>query len=189
MALSPTSLSAGLQAARQRFAARARCAAAAAVGLVAVLVAGPCVATVYKCLRDDGQPFYQDGPCPPGRELRNFDVDPANVSVVPFTVPPTADKPRPAKPPKAARAPAAAGGAKSRKQAQPPGDAAQRRFLRPGMSEGEVIARVGPPDMTATRNRKSARWTYMPVPEDRDTITNITFENGRVAEVERKIIK
>jgi hypothetical protein len=29
----------------------------------------------------------------------------------------------------------------------------------------------------------------MPVPEDRDTITNLVLENGRVSDVERKVIK
>ena len=176
MALSPTLLSACLR--------PLRLGALPAIALV--LCGGPALATTYKCAQDDGQPFYQDAPCAAGRELRNFDVDPANVSVVPFTLP----RPAPAaKPGKAARAPATPAAAKPRKEAARAGDAGQRRFLRPGMSEGEVIARVGTPDMTATRNRKSARWTYMPVPEDRDTITNVTFENGRVAEVERKVIK
>jgi hypothetical protein len=57
------------------------------------------------------------------------------------------------------------------------------------MSEGEVVARVGPPDMTSSPNRKGKRWTYMPIPEDRNTITNLTFDNGRLIEVERKVIQ
>lgn len=166
--------------------------AAQALLLALCAVALPAIAGVYKCLEDNGQPFYQDAPCPPGRELRDFAQDPANVSVVPFAAPHSsgtgkerAAKERAVKP---AGTPAHAR-AKAAKAAARAGDAAQRRFLRPGMSEGEVIARVGPPDMTATRGRKSARWTYMPVPEDRDTITNLTFENGRLGEVERKVIK
>ena len=57
------------------------------------------------------------------------------------------------------------------------------------MSEGEVIARVGPPDMTSSRSRKGHRWTYMPVPEDHNTITNLTFDNGRLIEIERKVMR
>src|SRR5437660_9897483 len=74
----------------------------------AALALGPAApgahATVYKCLLDDGRTFYQDLPCPPGRELRDFDKDPANVSVVPFAVPaaaaPSAGKASRAAPPK-----------------------------------------------------------------------------------------
>jgi hypothetical protein len=151
-------------------------------------------AGVFKCRRDDGGVFYQEAPCPPGRELRDFSRDPANVSVVPFALPtpaPGALKPA-GKPSRAAAdkpAHAASAERRARKPAPPRGDPAQRRFLRAGMSEGEVMARVGPPDMTAAHGRKSRRWTYMPVPEDRDTITNLIFENGVVAEVERKVIR
>jgi hypothetical protein len=140
-------------------------------------------ATVYKCLLDDGRVFYQDTPCAPGRELRDFDKDPANVSVVPFT-----------QPKKPAKAPAKAPRAKPEKstakaKAPRPGDAAERKFLRVGMSEGEVLARVGAPDMTSSKNRKGQRWTYMPDPEDPHTITNLQFENGRLADIERKVIR
>jgi hypothetical protein len=150
-------------------------------------------AGVFKCLRDDGGVFYQEAPCPPGRELRDFSRDPANVSVVPFAVPSPAPGARKATKPSRAAAdkPAHAASAerRARKPAPPRGDPAQRRFLRPGMTEAEVMARVGPPDMTAAHGRKSRRWTYMPVPEDRDTITNVIVENGVVAEVERKVIR
>ena len=158
--------------------------------LCAVMAAAaPAHATIYKCLLDDGRVFYQDAPCAPGRELRDFDKDPANVSVLPFTQPAPAAKARPsgkertAKPVPASRSEARA------KKSEAVGDAKQRKFLRPGMSEGEVIARVGQPDMTSTRNRKGHRWTYMPVPEDRNTITNLTFDNGRLIDIERKVIR
>lgn len=144
-------------------------------------------AGVFKCRRDDRQVFYQENPCPPGRELRDFDKDPANVSVIPFAPARPAATPLHANPPRTPRA--VADKRSPRKRAEARGDASQRRFLHPGMSEGEVLARVGSPDMTARRGRKSTRWTYMPVPEDRDTITSVVFENGHVAEVERKVIK
>jgi hypothetical protein len=163
--------------------------AAARLALAALLAAlmPAAQAGVFKCLRDDRQVFYQETPCPPGRELRDFDKDPANVSVIPFAPARPAATSVHAKPPRAPRA--VADKRSPRKHAEARGDASQRRFLHPGMSAGEVLARVGSPDMTAGRGRKSTRWTYMPVPEDRDTITNVVFENGHVAEVERKVIK
>jgi len=160
-------------------------------------------ATIYKCLLDDGGAFYQDAPCPPGRELRDFDKDPANVSVVPFQLPPASSaqgdggsaaksngtprngssngKTSATRVPKPESKPA--------RKAAERGDPAQRKFLKPGMSEGEVMARVGPPDMTSSGSRKGSRWTYMPIPEDANTITNLQFDNGRLVEVERKVLR
>jgi hypothetical protein len=164
--------------------------AAIPVLLAAMMIAAPARATIFKCLLDDGRVFYQDAPCAPGRELRDFDKDPANVSVMPFTPPAPAAKARPPAAKEKTARPAPASRAEARtKKAQPPGDAKQRKFLRPGISEAEVVARVGPPDMTSSPNRKGKRWTYMPVPEDHDTITNLTFDNGRLIEVERKVIR
>lgn len=154
-------------------------------------------ATMYKCLVDDGKVFYQDTPCAPGRELRDFDKDPANVSVLPFV------QPTPAKPAASGRAakrsdstaPRTGAAQVPKPQSKPArsapgrGDAAQRKFLRPGMSEGEVMARVGPPDMTSSGGRKGTRWTYMPVPEDPHTITNLQFDSGRLLDIERKVLR
>ena len=175
-----------------------------ACALLLVLVAPGAAATVYKCLLEDGRVFYQDAPCAPGRELRDFDKDPANVSIVPF------GQPAPAPPPAAKSSGRGSGSAKAAAQPKPKagsaarvpkppskpaaraaerGDPAQRKFLRPGMGEGEVMARVGPPDMTSSGGRKGTRWTYMPVPEDEHTITNLQFENGRLVEVERKVLR
>jgi hypothetical protein len=153
--------------------------------LLALLALAPAAkGSVYKCLLDDGRVFYQDTPCAPGRELRDFDKDPANVSVMPFTQPA-----RPARPPaKATRPKSERTTAKDAKAARA-GDPAERKFLRPGMSEGEVLARIGPPDMTSSKNRKGQRWTYMPDPADPRTITNLQFENGRLSEIERKVIR
>jgi hypothetical protein len=157
-------------------------------------------ATIYKCLQDDGGVFYQDEPCRPGRELRDFDKDPANVSVMPFDVPP----PAPAAGAKSAKSRTSNEGGSQRgsatrvprpeskpvKKMAERGDPTQRKFLRPGMSEGEVIARVGPPDMTSSGGtRKGTRWTYMPVAEDAHTITNLQLDGGRVVEVERKVLR
>jgi hypothetical protein len=51
-------------------------------------------ATMVKCKGDQGSVVYQDEPCKPGMELRNFDTDPATVSVVPGS--PVAATPPPA---------------------------------------------------------------------------------------------
>jgi hypothetical protein len=139
---------------------------------------------MYKCAADGGTPVYQDAPCPPGRELRNFATDPANVSVLPMRPPPgtvsrVAAPPRekPVKP------------AKADKKAGNPGDAAQRRHVHPGMHEGEVLARLGAPDLKSGKGgAKVARWTYMPVPGDPQTLTTVVFEYGKVIEVERKVV-
>jgi hypothetical protein len=160
-----------------------------------LLVPAAARATVYKCLLDGGGVFYQDTPCAPGRELRDFDKDPANVSVVPFGPPastpgkPSTTRPHSARAEPKPRTEPRARSAPSKKPARAAGDATQRRFLRPGMSEGEVIARVGAPDMTRSASRKGSRWIYMPVSDDPHTITNLVFENGRLAEVERKVIR
>ena len=174
---------------RKRFAARlARLIAAAAILATPVAT----WAGLYKCAVDDGNVTYQQDPCPPGKELRDFDRDPANVSVVPFAVSPGA-LPRT----KAARAAASrdslpaqrdSAERKSRKQAESRGNAAERKFLFPGISEGEVVARVGRPDMSTGSGRKTSRWTYMPAPDDPSTITTLTFQFGRLIEVERKVI-
>jgi len=192
----------------------------------AASAARPADGAMYKCSGAAGAPIYQDRPCPQGRELRNFATDPATVSVIPFDQPspaPLTAKPRESTPAKSARA--------SRDKPVPPRfNASERRHLREGMTQGEVLARLGPPDLkgdaasgTATsspasatrtdasssktrakggakparskagtaraRSTKEARWTYLPAPEDAQTTTTITFENGRVARVDRSVVR
>ena len=161
----------------------------------ALLAPAASEAALYKCAADAGRVVYQDAPCPAGHELRDFDRDPANVSVVPFGNAPAPVAPRGAgkadRPTAKTGARADADGKAARSDARvrrPPADAQQRRFLHAGMSEGEVIARVGQPDVK-TRTRRGVRWTYMPVAEDASTMTSVTFERGAVAEIERKIIR
>jgi hypothetical protein len=58
------------------------------------------------------------------------------------------------------------------------------------MHEGEVMARIGPPDMrSGGGGRKLARWTYMPAVGDPQTLTTVVFEYGKVIEVERKVVR
>ncbi|MEO8346805.1 MAG: hypothetical protein ABI607_14030, partial [Betaproteobacteria bacterium] len=147
-------------------------------------------AGMYKCVNDrstppGSNPIYQDTPCPPGKELRNFETDPADVSVIPHqevTEGRTQAAPKPSKALPAAKSDKKKGGA-----AVP--DDSQRRFIARGMSEAEVVARIGAPDITSGgKGRKSSRWSYLPVSADPQTITTVVFDAGRVIEVERKVV-
>jgi len=156
---------------------------ASAVGAIAYVQ--PAFAEMYKCAGDAGTPVYQDAPCPAGRELRNFASDPANVSVLPMR-PPTGTATRVTAPPR--EKPVKATKADGRKHAGA-GDPAERRHVQLGMHEGEVLARLGTPDLrSGGGGRKLARWTYMPVPGDPQTLTTVVFEYGKVIEVERKVV-
>jgi hypothetical protein len=161
-----------------------RAAAWAACAFVLALP-GTALAGVYKCARDDGTVMYQEDPCPPGKELRDFERDPAPVSVVPFRIPPSSSAPAATRRDAADRP---APEPKSRKSRERQGNPAERKFLVPGISEGEVVARIGRPDMSSGAGRKIMRWTYLPVPEDPGTVTTLTFDLGRLIEVERKVI-
>ncbi|HSC22305.1 MAG TPA: DUF4124 domain-containing protein [Casimicrobiaceae bacterium] len=157
----------------------------AALGLTLASAAALAHAGIYKCERDDGSVMYQEDPCAAGRELRDFDRDPPSVSVVPFRIPPSSEK---ESTPKATPA-RASGESKSRKSEGRQGNAGERKFLIPGIGEGEVVARVGRPDMSTGGGRKTVRWTYLPTPDDPQTITTLTFEFGRLIEVERKVVR
>ena len=144
-------------------------------------------ATMVKCQGDHGSVIYQDTPCKPGMELRNLDTDPATVSVVPWssaaTTPPAA-------------APRTRGAQVARR---PPdekissGKAAERRFIRTGMSEAEVLRRIGKPEVDGHVGRKQGKdgkhWSYLPAAGDPDTITTLTIVGGQVANVERKVVR
>ena len=149
---------------------------------VVVALSDAACAAVHKCAAAGGI-VYQDRPCRDG-ESRDADVTDAPLSVLPFPAPGRSiqkREPPPAKPPRVERP--------RRAEAAVPGNPAERRHLRVGMSEGEVIARVGPPDLTTGKGRKQSRWTWMPVPGDPDTITVVLFETGRAIEVERTVVK
>jgi len=157
------------------------------------------VGGLYKCARDDGTVMYQEDPCKPGKELRDFERDPATVSVVPFGVaPPEAAKApsgsgktssKAASPSRASSERPATSGRGARKATDAARNPAERKFLVPGIGEGEVVARIGRPDMSTGAGRKTVRWTYLPAPEDPQTITTLTFELGRLIQVERKVVR
>jgi len=146
-------------------------------------------ASVYKCLNDNGTFMYQEDPCKPGRELRNFDDDPPTLSVIPgiSTTPsrPAESRTQSAPEPKPAKA-----AASDHSLGRITSPAQERKFIRSGMTEAEVVARIGRPDITAGGGRnKHSRWSYLPHPDDPDTITTITFDGDRVSDVTRKLVK
>lgn len=163
-----------------------------AVTLVGLGIHGGAHATLVKCRGEQGSVIYQDAPCPPGMELRNFDTDPPALSVVPGLA--AAPPPVPAaNASSAARTRASDSGRHPPKPKSGTGKAAERRFIRTGMSEAEVIRRIGKPEVDATTQRKQGKsaklWSYLPAPGDPDTITTITLAGGLVTGVERKIVR
>ena len=71
-------------------------------------------------------------------------------------------------------------------------DPAERKFIREGMGEGEVLFKIGKPDHEAfTRVVKGEpeekMWTYFPHSRDYQTLTIVTFRAGVVARVDRRI--
>jgi len=159
-------------------------AGAPAAALAALFVAAiPATAAIHKCTGADGATTYQDRPCGPASAPSGFDEATATLSVTPSPARGTTvvRREEPARPARAERP--------RRAEAVRPGNPAERRFLRAGMSEGEVIARIGPPDLTTGKGRRLARWTWMPASGDPDTITVVLFEMGRIVEIERTVIK
>jgi hypothetical protein len=73
-------------------------------------------------------------------------------------------------------------------------DASERKFVREGMHESEVILKIGKPDHEAfIRNERGQpeekSWSYFPHYRDAQTLTIITLRAGVVAAVERKIAR
>ena len=155
---------------------------AAAVALAALAAAPLVHAGVYKCQGADGVVVYQEAPCPLGRELRNFDADPPDLSVIHGGVARGAPAPETRKDPRTIQGDVTIGKAV--------GDATARKFIHAGMSEAEVLAKIGRPDATSGgSSTRQTRWSYLPAPDDPDTVTTITFAGGSVSEVTRKVVK
>ena len=152
------------------------------------LACTPLVANaVYKCAGPTSSPIYQDEPCPRGKELRNFDTDPPNLSVIPGRTAAATPAPRDRREGRAPREPKTA---KADKPAKLRGDPAERKHVRVGMSEAELVAHLGRPDVTSgNREKRTLRWTWLPVAGDPDTITTVTLANGSVTDVDRKVVK
>jgi hypothetical protein len=156
-----------------------------AVLLVSLVAAAPAMAGLYKCASDKGV-VYQDATCPPGKELRNLETDPATLSVVPGTPVPASRPARAATAkPQAARPLANRTAHRART-----GNPAERRFVHAGMSEAEVVMRIGRPDVaTRGRGKNGRRWAYFPAPGDPDTLTTLTIAGEAVVDVERKVAR
>ena len=137
----------------------------------------PAAASVFKCADEKGEVVYQDMPCGTGRELRNFDTDPPPLTVLPST------------PAAASTAPARTGRAAARREADDR-RAGERKFIRSGMSEAEVLQRLGRPDVTTGGSQRAGRrWAYLPRPGDPDTMTTLTLQGGSVTDVDRKLVR
>ncbi len=160
-----------------------------AVMLTAALAAmpgGAATNAVYKCAGANDSVVYQDVPCTPGKELRNFATDPPALSVIPGTPIPgaTTASRATAKPERVATS------SRARAISGSMTNASERRFIRVGMSTAEVIQRIGKPDVDARNLRgKGQRWSYLPKDGDLNTMTTVTLVGGRVADVERKVVR
>jgi len=154
------------------------------LALLPCLAAPTAFAALVKCAGDTGV-VYQDVPCPPGRELRDLEADPSTLSVVPGTPLPASVKER-ASPARSARQHAT----RTSMQRAKGGNAAERRFVHNGMSEAEVVMRIGRPDVRTKGGAKSAqRWSYFPAAGDADTMTTLTLAGGKVVDVERRVAR
>jgi hypothetical protein len=155
--------------------------------VVSTLVASGVGAEVYKCAGEGNRPIYQEMPCPAGKELRNFQVDPPEITIVPGT-----SRAREAAPPPGTKAVKEQNANKdARARVDKPGrNPSERRHLHSGMSEGEVLARVGRPDVTsAPKGGKQVRWTWLPTDGDPETVTTLTIVAGIVTQVDRTLVK
>lgn len=166
----------------------ARFVPAIAIYLAAIFPSQIALADVYKCTGEGGIPVYQEMPCGQGAELRNFQTDPPPLTILPaqggLNIPPGALKDAPRKNANAGQ------DAKSAKIGARAAGAAERKHIQIGMSEADVLARLGHPDMTAGgKNGAGARWTYLPAPADPETTTTLTFAKGTVTTVDRKVVK
>jgi hypothetical protein len=149
--------------------------------LLLLLTAQFAQAAVYKCASEKNGVVYQDTACAPGRELRNLESDPATLSVVPGT---------PTPPPKASAPPAKPARAQGGTMKSRGGNPAERKFIQEGMSEAEVVFKIGRPDVEGKgRGKEGRRWSYMPTSGDSDTLTTLTFAGGKVTRVERKVVR
>jgi hypothetical protein len=113
-------------------------------------------------------------------ELRNFATDPPTLGVV---------QDRPARPRRRLhRAPARSTPHSLRTRSNHA--VRDRRYIRVGMTQAEVVARIGKPDIDAHGQRgKGQRWSYLPRGSDPNTITTVTLVDGRVSDVERKVVR
>ena len=73
-------------------------------------------------------------------------------------------------------------------------DARERGFIQKGMTDDEVLSRIGRPDyegfLMNVRGRPEGKvWTYMPHYRDPQTLTVITSWGGVVEKIDRQIVR
>lgn len=73
-------------------------------------------------------------------------------------------------------------------------DASDRKFIRAGMGEAEVLLKIGKPDHEAfirivRGHPKEKTWSRFPHFRDPQTLTIVTFHAGVVTQVNRKIAR
>jgi uncharacterized protein DUF2845 len=166
---------------------------------------GVAAGAVFKCSAPNNGVVYQDTPCAAGAELRNLDKDPPSLSVVPG-LPPASQRASsagaaPARNARGGSERDARGEARDKLRADKTVErAGERRFIRAGMTEAEVLARIGRPDVNAHRretarkasNKRAgagAEWSYLPNAGDPQTITTLTIVGGKVTDVRRSIAR
>lgn len=71
-------------------------------------------------------------------------------------------------------------------------DAGERRFITDGMSEGQVLMKIGRPDSESEDTGGGAKvkektWIYFPAPGDAQTMTTLVIREGKVIRVDRRI--
>lgn len=71
-------------------------------------------------------------------------------------------------------------------------DAGERRFISDGMSEGQVLMKIGKPDSESEDTGGGAKikektWIYFPAPGDSQTMTTLVIREGKVIKVSRTI--
>jgi hypothetical protein len=71
-------------------------------------------------------------------------------------------------------------------------DASERRFIREGMSEGEILVKIGKPDSESLTSGMGAtviekQWIYLPTPDDPQVVTTIILRAGTAISVRRQV--
>lgn len=71
-------------------------------------------------------------------------------------------------------------------------DAGERRFITEGMSEGQVLMKIGRPDSESEDSGGGAKvkektWIYFPAQGDQQTMTTLVIREGKVIRVSRTI--
>lgn len=71
-------------------------------------------------------------------------------------------------------------------------DVGERRFIQDGMSEGQVLMKIGKPDSESEDSGGGAKvrektWIYFPAPGDSQTMTTVVIREGKVIRVTRTV--